>query len=157
MPQADLFMEIHSDHEQVQGILEKLVQTSKGGRKNRENLFEKLKIDLIPHMKAEEKVFYPVLAKEKRAREDALEALEEHHVAEMVLKELDKMPKDQDEWKAKLLVFKELIRKHIEEEESKIFDDARKAFDQEQISDIFEEFQKNKQSLKNRLSKKAAA
>jgi hemerythrin superfamily protein len=155
MPATDLFEEIRMDHDEVKDMLDKLEQTT--GSKNRGTLFEKFKQELIPHMKAEEKSLYPALAKEKSAREDALEAVEEHHVAEMVLKELDKMSKDDEKWKAKLLVFKEIVNHHIEEEEGKIFEHAREAFDEEQLEVIFEDFQKNKRSIRSRMGKRAAA
>jgi hypothetical protein len=40
-------------------------------------------------MKAEESAFYPLLMEKKEAREDAMEGIEEHHVSELVLKELE--------------------------------------------------------------------
>ncbi len=40
-------------------------------------------------MKAEESAFYPALMEKKEAREDAMEGIEEHHVSELVLKELE--------------------------------------------------------------------
>jgi hemerythrin superfamily protein len=155
MPATDLFEEIRMDHDEVKDMLDNLEKT--GGAKSRQSLFEKFKQELIPHMKAEEKTLYPALAEEKSAREDALEAVEEHHVAEMVLKELDKMSKDDEKWKAKLLVFKEIVNHHIEEEEGKIFEHTREAFDEEQLGVIFEDFQKSKQSIRSRLEKRAAA
>jgi len=157
MLQNQLFEEIHEDHENLKDLLEKLMKTSDRAEKNRANLFEKVKLGMVPHMKAEEKVFYPALVKHKKARQDALESLEEHHVAEMVLRELDRSAKADEKWKAKLMVFKEIVEHHIEEEEGKIFEDAKEAFDEEQLDEIFEGFQKHKHSLKDRLQKRSSA
>jgi hypothetical protein len=44
------------------------------------------KID--PHMEGEEKSFYQELQKHKEAKENSLEAVEEHQVAKMAMKEL---------------------------------------------------------------------
>jgi hemerythrin superfamily protein len=146
----DLFKEIKNDHQEVKAILEKLKEST--GPKNRENLFKQLVAELKPHMEAEEKVLYPVLADKKEARENALEALEEHHVAELVLKELEKGDKQGDQWLAKMRVFSELIDHHIEEEEESVFKDAQKVLKDDQVSQIFESFQSVKQKMKKHFS-----
>ena len=87
----------------------------------------------------------------KEAREDALEGVEEHHVSEMVFKELEKMPKSGDQWGAKMSVFKELVEHHVKEEESKIFKSAAKALDQDEIENIMEKFDQEKQRFKKTL------
>jgi hemerythrin-like domain-containing protein len=83
--------------------------------------------------------------------------LEEHHVAEMVLRELDRAPKADEKWKAKLMVFKEIVEHHIEEEEGKIFAQAERTFDEDRLNEIFESFHKNKQSLTERMQKRSTA
>ncbi len=146
----DLFKEIKNDHQEVKSMLEKLKEST--GPKNRENLLKQFIIELKPHMEAEEKAFYPVLADKKESREQALEALEEHHVAELVLKELEKGDKSGDQWKAKMQVFGELLEHHIEEEEDEVFEAAREVLDEKKISEIYESFQNVKQKMKKKLS-----
>ncbi len=142
---------LEKDHEEVKGILEKLESTSKTAVKKKEDLFMKLKQELIPHMKGEEKHFYPALDHDEKAREVALESLEEHHVAEMVLKELDKLSKDADNWDAKLKVFKEIVEHHIEEEQDEVFEAARNALDKQEMDEILEAFEKEKEKAKNKI------
>ena len=79
---------LKKDHEEVKEILGQLKETKDSASKKREELFQKLKVELVPHMKAEESTFYPPLMAKKESREDALEGMEEHHVSDMVLKEL---------------------------------------------------------------------
>lgn len=141
--------ELKKDHQEVKEILEKL--KSSGGEKNREKLFLELKKEIQPHMKAEEKAFYTLLAKEKESKENALEGFEEHHVTEMVLKELDKMGKAEERWLAKMKVFAELVDHHVEEEESKIFKDAQSVLDDEQMDEILENFNDEKEQLKRKI------
>jgi hemerythrin-like domain-containing protein len=142
--------ELKKDHQEVKDILEKIKNT--GGERSRENLFLELKKEIQPHMKAEEKAFYTVLTKEKESKENALEGFEEHHVTEMVLKELDKMGKAEERWLAKMNVFAELVDHHVEEEESKIFKDAESVLDDEQMDEILEKFNKEKEQLKKKMS-----
>lgn len=142
--------ELKKDHQEVQGILEKL--KSSGSEKSREDLFLELKKEIMPHMKAEEKAFYTILAREEEAKENTLEGFEEHHVSEVVLKELDKMGKAEERWLAKMKVFAELIDHHVEEEESKIFKDAQSVLDDEQMDEILEKFNRQKEQLKSKIS-----
>lgn len=141
--------ELKKDHQEVKEILEKIKKT--GGEKTREKLFLELKKELTPHMKAEEKVFYNVLTKEKEAKENALEGFEEHHVTEVVLKELEKMGKAEERWLAKMKVFAELVDHHVEDEESKVFKDAQSVLDDEQMDDILEKFNKEKEQLRSKI------
>ncbi|PKN28493.1 MAG: cytosolic protein, partial [Deltaproteobacteria bacterium HGW-Deltaproteobacteria-21] len=141
--------ELKKDHQEVKDILEKL--KSSGGEKSREKLFLELKKEIQPHMKAEEKAFYTILTKEKESKENALEGFEEHHVTEMVLKELDKMGKAEERWLAKMKVFAELVDHHVEEEESKIFQDAQSVLDDEQMDEILEEFNEQKEQLRKKI------
>lgn len=143
------FQMIKKDHVEVKGILGQLTETKES--KKREQLFLKLKEELVPHMKAEESAFYAPLSAKKEAHEDALEGIEEHHVSEMVLKELEAMPKSEDRWGAKISVFKELVEHHIQEEESKIFKSAEKAFEKNEFEAIFKKFDQEKQKIKMTL------
>jgi hemerythrin-like domain-containing protein len=102
-------------------------------------------------MKAEEIAFYKPLLAKKEAREVALEGSEEHHVSEMVFKELEKMPKGQDQWAAKLSVFKELLEHHIKEEEGTIFKAAEKVLSENKFQSILKQFVEEKQNLKANL------
>ena len=77
--------------------------------------------------------------------------MEEHHVAEMVLKELEKMPKGEDQWGAKMSVFKELVEHHIKEEECPIFKSAEKALTQDEFEKITKQFEQEKQKIKMEL------
>src|SRR5512134_1561736 len=130
---TQFFQLLKKDHQKVKGMLGQLEESKEIAVKKREELFQKLTEELVPHMKAEEKTFYHPLAAKKEAREDAMEGIEEHHVAEMVFKELQKMQKGADQWPAKLSVFKELLEHHIQEEETKIFKSAEKALDDDEI------------------------
>lgn len=142
---------LKKDHEEVKGILGKLKETKESEMKKREELFLKLRIELVPHMKAEESAFYPPLMAKKEAREDALEGMEEHHVSDMVLKELETTQKDEDKWGAKMGVFKELVEHHIKDEESKVFKSAEKALGRDEIQNIMKQFEQEKQKSKKSL------
>src|SRR5512141_1732581 len=147
----EFFQMLKKDHEEVKGLLGQLKETKESDSKKREELFQKLTEELVPHMKAEEKTFYKPLIAKKEVRDDAMEGIEEHHVADLVFKELRKMQKGEDQWGAKMSVFKELVEHHIKEEEGKIFKDAEKVLGDDEIQDIMKQFGKEKQKLRKNL------
>jgi hemerythrin-like domain-containing protein len=147
------FQVLKEDHREVKSILEKLV---KAEGKEREKMFLKLGEELVPHMKAEEKVFYTRLIRVEKGREHGMEGMEEHHVAELVLKELQKMSKEEDRWSAKLSVFKELINHHIQEEEGSIFKTAETVLKEEELQEILRGFEQEKQKIRKEGFKSAA-
>jgi hemerythrin-like domain-containing protein len=152
----EFFQILKKDHQEVRGILGQLKESKETALKKREELFQKLREELVPHMKAEEKTFYQPLMATKEAREDAMEGMEEHHVAEMVFKELQKMPMGEEQWGAKLSVFKELVEHHLQEEERKVFKSAEKALGRDEIQNIMKQFEKEKQKIKKDNLKSAA-
>ena len=147
----EFFQMLKKDHETVKEILGQLVEAKETAPKKREELFQKLRMELVPHMKAEESVFYPPLVAKEASRDDAMEGVEEHHVSEMVLKELETMPKGEDRWGAKMTVFKELVEHHIKDEQSKVFKSAEEALSSEELQYIMKQFEQEKQAFKKTL------
>jgi hemerythrin-like domain-containing protein len=139
--------QLKKEHREIMSILDQIVD----GDGNRGELFSKLKEQLIPHLRAEEKAFYPALLDGENSREETLEALEEHHIIEMLFKELDKMSNSDERWDVKIKVFKEIVNHHVREEERNIFKVAKKELKEEQMSSILENFEKEKQKVMKHL------
>jgi hypothetical protein len=79
------------------------------------------------HATIEEELFYPAVRQEIEDEDGIMdEADEEHHVAKVLIAELEKMRGDEDHWEAKFKVLAESVRHHIKEEEGKMFKEARK-------------------------------
>jgi hypothetical protein len=144
----DIIQSIKKDHQEVKGIFQRLAKAK--GEKSAATDFSELRKELIPHMKAEEKIFYSKLMDEEH-KEDILEGYEEHHASEMVLKELEKTSMDDERWPAKLKVLKEMIEHHIKEEESKILKIAQSSMDKNQLQQLGEKFDSSKEELRKKL------
>jgi hemerythrin superfamily protein len=142
----ELFKALQQDHKEVKSIFSQLKNSSQPSE--RKELLEKLQEELLPHMTSEEKVIYPALKKTEEIREDALEALEEHHAAQLILKELSKMSPDHERFKAKVTVLMEMVDHHVEEEEDVIFKDLKKQFSSEEAGQLLENFNKEKEKAK---------
>ncbi len=80
---------------------------------------------LTVHELIEEKVLYPALENYPEARALVLESYQEHHVADVILKELHDVSANDEQWTAKFKVLKENLEHHIQEEEGPLFRTAR--------------------------------
>ena len=81
-------------------------------------------------------ILYPALKQHRDAREIVLEGYQEHHVADVLVKELERLSPGDERWGAKFKVLKENIEHHIEEEEGEMFRTARSVLGREQLESI---------------------
>jgi hypothetical protein len=136
---SNILNTLHSQHEMVKGIFKKIEEAE--DKSEKEQLFTELKNNLVPHMKGEEKLFYPVLGDMEEHKEEVLHGFEEHHAANLFIKELERMTPGTERWDAKADVLKDMVDHHIETEESKIFAAARESLSDEQLMEIGENFE----------------
>jgi hemerythrin superfamily protein len=146
--EVDILETLEAEHDEVQSLLSKLVESDNG--REQKALVSKIKAALVPHTKAEEKVVYDaVLAlKEVPAKVDGSEGYIEHGLASETLKKLDKLTANSPEFKAAAKVVKELIKHHVKEEESNIWTRVRDNFSAEQRAQMNREFLLAKKKIK---------
>ena len=130
------FQLLKEDHQKVSGIFQQIEPTTERAEKTRTELFAQLQQELDIHAQIEEAVFYPAIKQAAETREIVLEGFEEHHVIKMLLKELESMPVDTEQWSAKFKVLKENVEHHVEEEEGEMFQKARQVLSEEEINDL---------------------
>jgi len=138
---------LKDDHDKAKKMLSQLEETTERAVKTREEVFGKLKADLVVHEAIEEEIFYPALKQHAEAKEIVLEAYEEHNVVDMVMSEIEQTPFDDETWSAKFSVMKENLEHHIEEEEGEMFKQARDVFDKETLEQLGERMQARKLEL----------
>ncbi|MHB8781319.1 MAG: hemerythrin domain-containing protein [Candidatus Geothermincolia bacterium] len=150
----ELFEHLMEEHQTVQKLMKKIDATSTRGMKARVEAFEKLKMEIVPHVKAEEAVLYEQLMQKAtgKLKELTLMAFEEHRVAEMLLMELDQMPKDDERWKALFQVFMTNVMHHVEEEEEMIFPMAQNKLRARLVEEMYDEYESQEQGLKMRMA-----
>jgi hemerythrin-like domain-containing protein len=135
------------DHDKLKKLLNELDATTERGVKTREQLLARVKDELTVHESIEEEIFYPALKEHPKTKEITLEAYEEHHVVDMVMKEIEGLPFDDERWGAKFTVMKENIEHHIEEEEGQMFKQARQVFEEEELEALGERMAARKEQL----------
>ncbi|CAO3362544.1 hemerythrin domain-containing protein [Azospirillum melinis] len=130
--QADIFARIKTDHDTIRSLLEKTEKANGSGRA----VFEELQRELWAHSKVEEGVFYASLKKVKEAKSETVEGLNEHHLINGLLDELNAMKTTDSGWKEKLQVLGELVRHHLDEEEEELFEEAKEALDDDRAAEL---------------------
>jgi len=124
---------LETDHRRFEDLLKQGQDTTERAVKQRTNLLDTLTAELNVHELIEEKVLYPALKPHAEARDIVLEGYQEHHVADLLVKELHQLARDNEQWGAKFKVLKESLEHHIEEEESQMFPAARQVLTREEL------------------------
>jgi len=119
----DALVLLRKDHDKVKGLFEDFEKAENTRQKKKivADTINELKI----HATIEEEIFYPTLRSKKVDKDLLNEADEEHHVAKLLIAELDQMDGSEDHWEAKFTVLSENIKHHIKEEEGELFPKAR--------------------------------
>jgi hypothetical protein len=146
---------LKEDHQKVKKMLVELESTTERGVKTREELFTKVKQELVIHEAIEEKIFYPALKDHPKTKEIALEAYQEHHVVDMVMAEIEGIAYDDEAWGAKFSVMKENLEHHIEEEEGEMFKQAKQVFDADELAQLGDHMMARKEELMRQQSSAA--
>ncbi len=120
----DVFDSLKADHRRVEELF---AQFEEADKRKRVQIAEDVLRELTVHALLEEELVYPAV-REVLEEEDLVdEAIEEHHVVKLLIKELHKMKPGDERYATKLKVLGELVRHHVEEEENEIFPQAEEA------------------------------
>ena len=143
---TDAIAMLEQDHEKVRGLLDRLEKAS-GARRTK--LLTQVEQELKVHTQIEEEIFYPAYRDAARKKDDKklyFEALEEHHVVDLVLPEMNDGD-TAEALKAKAKVLKELVEHHADEEEKEMFPRARKALGRDELRELAERIEARKEQL----------
>jgi hemerythrin-like domain-containing protein len=131
---TDVLKILQEDHDNVRRMLSELASTSDRAVKTREKLFDAIEREVKIHTALEEEIFYPAFHEVLTKKEQEhlyFEALEEHHVVDMVLPEAEDTEAGTPVFAAKAKVLKDLIEHHADEEEQEMFPTARQLMDED--------------------------
>ena len=130
-------MLLKTDHRTVEALFKQFEKLGDGSASKKKQLVQKIIKELSVHASIEEQVFYPAVRKTvKKAEDDVLEALEEHHIVKWVLSELDGMSPDAERFDAKVTVLMENVRHHVKEEEQDLFPEVKKKMAAQELATL---------------------
>jgi iron-sulfur cluster repair protein YtfE (RIC family) len=136
----EFIQHLKKDHEKQREIGEKL-KTAQDPQQ-REQLRQQMHEALYPHMIGEEESIFSYLQSQGgKAREEALKALQEHHVEKIVLRELMDLEPDGETFPAKAYVLDELNRHHMDEEEKTHFPMLQDMASDQKISQLYDQYE----------------
>jgi hemerythrin superfamily protein len=124
--ETDILQVLHKDHVKVSELF---FQFSKSeDEREKKELVGQIGTELGLHAKAEEEIVYPAVRNGKEEVEDMMdEADTEHHVVKFLLAELENLEPSDSHYDSKVTVLCELVKHHVEEEETDIFEKLKAA------------------------------
>jgi hemerythrin-like domain-containing protein len=130
---------LKSDHETVEKLFKEFEALTERAEKGQAELAERITEELIRHAAIEEQIFYPAIrAAIPDLDLDVREGLEEHHVAEQLLGEVQQLDSSHERFRPKVLVLIEAVRHHVEEEEQELFPTVQEQMDAEVLEELGE-------------------
>jgi hypothetical protein len=127
---------LENDHRRLEDLLAQGEETGAGAGKTRKALLDTVAAALTVHETIEERLLYPALQRYPEAHAIVLEGFQEHHVADLIVKELYDTSTSAEEWGAKFKVLKENIEHHIQEEEGPMFRTARGVMSRDELVEL---------------------
>jgi iron-sulfur cluster repair protein YtfE (RIC family) len=117
---------LQQEHDRVKQLFRDF-EAAHGSAALRKEVMNAIKAELRAHTYVEEEVFYPAVMRlrDDEARETVRDALEEHHLVDGLLAELDALEPEDARYDAAVLALRQNLERHMEREEQAMFAQAR--------------------------------
>jgi hypothetical protein len=142
---------LKEDHKTLRSLLASLEKTTERSADRRTKLLSQIESEVKVHATVEEELFYPAYRDAVRKKDDKelyQEALEEHHVVDLLMPELKECDPAGEVFAAKATVLKEIIEHHADEEEKEMFKKARQAMPAAELRELGARIQDRQRQLK---------
>lgn len=144
---------LKEDHNELRGFF----QTFKASDSDKEKheVFKKIKAKLDVHTHIEETIFYPELIKKEELKDITMEGVEEHHIGDVLVREISNLTEGSDKFEPKMEVLIESTEHHLQEEEGKMFPKVEDNFSDSELEDLGQRMEEEKQNFKKSQSASA--
>jgi hemerythrin-like domain-containing protein len=133
----DAIAVLKADHRTVEELFKRFERAGDGAARSKRKLVDQVIEELSRHAEIEELIFYPAVRREVGGAEsDVLEAIEEHHVVKVLLRELEDLDATHERFDAKVTVLIENVRHHVKEEEQELFPEVRGAIGRSELLEL---------------------
>lgn len=147
---ADVLTRIRRDHVRVKELFKEFDGFGPQASATRIKLARRIIEQLAVHDRAEEATLYRLLrsrAAEREARLAVLEALEQHALADELIRKLLSTDPMEDEFDAKFTILEQSVEQHIKEEEARVHPVARMLLRPEELDDLGARFEEAKKQV----------
>ena len=129
---------IHSGPAKANELFARLAETGDGAVKTRERLFAELKAELELLAGLEEQHLFPALRKRPETKALAADALADNKQVRALLAELEPMPKEGQDFPAKLAELRKAFQQHVRDEKRELLPAVAKALSEEEAQTVAE-------------------
>jgi len=136
---------LKQDHQKVSGLFEQAEATENEQQKQR--FFEQIASELQTHTHIEETIFYPALRERDELKDLVREAFEEHSQIKTLIREMDSFTSDAGTLVDMLMLLKEEVEHHVQEEENEMFLKVEQFFGAPELGQLGQRLQAAKQDL----------
>lgn len=143
-----IYEALEKDHDKVMELLRELISLTEANEERRGELIGEIRDELVPHSRAEESVLYNSLRLVEGEKAVVAHSYQEHLQAEALLRTLQMKDKIDADWKQTAQKLKAALEHHIAEEESEVFEAARRVFTDEEAVQMGEAFERLKPEVR---------
>jgi hemerythrin superfamily protein len=137
---------LRQDHDEIRSILKELIDIRKDDD-YRFVLVDQLERLLIPHSRAEESVFYNTIRAVDADKSIVWDGFREHMKAEGLLRILQAKEKGMGDWTETVQKLFQEVSHHIDEEETRLFAQAKNIFTEDEANQMGSAFAKLKPEI----------
>ena len=116
---------LQRDHRTISELFSRLSETTSSQGTLRQNLFAKLRHELLRHAQAEQDIFYATLLEHGEDKELVFDAIEDHAAIAFMIGDLETMAVNDGHWFDALIELRQTVQRHSQMEEDVIFERAR--------------------------------
>jgi hemerythrin-like domain-containing protein len=138
-----------ADHNRVRGLFARFKEADEADDvAAMRDLAAAVATELRVHTRIEEEVFYPEVRRGSDELEETVaEGIEEHHVVDVLLDEVEGLEPGAEDWVAKMTVMIENVEHHAGEEEDELFPAVRRIFSADDLAQQAERLEARKKDL----------
>lgn len=129
-------------------LFAKLVDTSDSAVKTRERLLAELKTELELLARLEEQHLFPVLKKHAGTKKLATEALSDNRQTRKLLTDLERTPKDSEEFAIKVADLRKAFQQHVRDEKNELLPAILKVLSDEEAEAVVEKIEDTKAQVR---------
>ena len=149
---------LKADHQRVAALFERYRRWRRGAFASKKMILDQIREELDLHSRIEERLFYPELAQalSEQVKEHVRHAGEEHAVVDRLVSELALVDPDDPGCDAKVKVLRETVERHVLEEQTLLFPEARRWLGDTRLVDLGRKVAGTRQAMREGLGAQVA-